>query len=117
MLDNKLSNMSKDKIITEYYSEGIQTAKLTEGKIGSRNGIFVTYFASNIHFTDFYLDDDIGIIYGQVSSPNEGAIESKEIKDILSSIMVLDNKNSIRIVKSTVNYEKIFNNAKTNKVS
>lgn len=107
----KLSSLNKERMVGEYYNESYMSADLKEGKIGDTDIVYVNRFneTNKMYYTDFYMDyNGDSIVYGQIYSKNENPIDNDQIKTILKSIILLDEKNNIQYQRYPIDFDKVF---------
>lgn len=100
-------NINKEALLKQYHETGYQDAVITEDSLNNKKIIFISFSASDYHFTDFYYEYNNGTtIYGQISSTEANIIDD-QVKNIIKSLEIKDNQN-ISVSRATFDYNKVF---------
>lgn len=126
-IEGDITTLEEATVLSDYYAQGYRAEMVSDkmqltvtGEDGKEKKvdkpiIFVSYYANAIYFTDFYYQyDEKTVIIGQISSSADSESENEEIRSIISSIIILDNRNGINILKAPVDYLKIIGKKDTN---
>ena len=108
-VDGHLDSINTNVLLNEYANNGYNSATSEESILNNHKIYYIKYSVGGIYFADFYYQyDSEKIIYGQISSLQNDNLISEDIKNIIISLNINNEKN-ISITKTPIDYDSILN--------
>ena len=106
-LDNITSNFIESK-----YSD-YTDVKVEETVYNQRKIYFINYLIDSTYYIDFYYQfSGEKIVYGQAQASDKETINSKEVRDIITSLTIRQSYNDFKYNPSGFDYEKVLSSLK-----